>query len=675
MPSSIFSSFASKLCSFLSQKRFFLIINVIGALCLFGVIHLLFFNRFSSVTEWIFYVCVICCFIGAFFFKKFFLSLYAAAACLLIFLVCFLAYFSHLDTTYRIPPHESPLPFGHEKVLIIVPHEDDDMNLAACIFPSLAQNNDVHVLFTTNGDRSYGKESNKDLKALRLKEAMKALSVLGVQEDHVLFLGYGDCWMQAEHPDHHSTLKHWYHAPDDFPMMSESRETHTYGLSSKPCVHPGTLYTKRHFEEELKSVIESVNPSCIICIDYDSHHEHRALSLIFDKVMGKILKENEDYKPTILRSFAYSLAWNSEEGFFRDNLASTRMPYADGLMDEVNYFIWSDRLRMPSDQIVLTRTLVNNPVNISMNYHRSQMQGRHSKQPSMIKGDKVFWWRPTENLALHAQVTSDIPNADLLNDFKLGDSLDIYDKARKPFDYGWLTENAPAATATFTLKRPSCIRFIRLFSHPSPNNRISHLTIRLSNGKEIIINDLPPTGTPVNVQTGCDEILSGFSIIVDESHGKDAGLTEVEAYETEPKYPYSILKMQDEKEDFIYDYTLDCSGSMILSVYSSKSEDKERVHVCLTDNAPAQAKLEPLGEQRYRLTLPIGESCVVQLKDDADHVIDAAYITHPTKLSRFLLKMQRLADRSALNLQTCSDRIIYSPFYMWKVYQYILRRM
>lgn len=71
-----------------------------------------------------------------------------------------------------------------QKVLVIVPHEDDEINVAGSLMYHYVQSGaEVFCAFTTNGDYSFGAVT-------RMKEAWRSLQVLGVKK--VFFLGYGD---------------------------------------------------------------------------------------------------------------------------------------------------------------------------------------------------------------------------------------------------------------------------------------------------------------------------------------------------------------------------------------------------------------------------------------------------------------------------------------------------
>ena len=72
--------------------------------------------------------------------------------------------------------------FADKKVLIIVPHQDDELNLmSGAIEEYRKYGSEVYVLFTTNGDAVVTAEQ-------RLNEAINALECVGVDEEHIIFL-------------------------------------------------------------------------------------------------------------------------------------------------------------------------------------------------------------------------------------------------------------------------------------------------------------------------------------------------------------------------------------------------------------------------------------------------------------------------------------------------------
>ncbi len=122
---------------------------------------------------------------------------------------------------------------GHD-VMVFIPHEDDEINVAGATIYGLKQEG-FHVIcvFATNGNRSYLAET-------RIQEAAAALKTLGVPYEDIIILGYPDGGLDA------------------------ARSPCAHGL-----VHYGLSYTYRkdsrpasHFVLELKKQAAPVSVSC-----------------------------------------------------------------------------------------------------------------------------------------------------------------------------------------------------------------------------------------------------------------------------------------------------------------------------------------------------------------------------------------------------------------------------
>lgn len=75
---------------------------------------------------------------------------------------------------------------GDRPLLVIVPHEDDEINLAgSSIIAARKENLRVICVFLTNGDWEYPA-------FVRINEAIDSLKIMGVSEDDIIFLGYPD---------------------------------------------------------------------------------------------------------------------------------------------------------------------------------------------------------------------------------------------------------------------------------------------------------------------------------------------------------------------------------------------------------------------------------------------------------------------------------------------------
>ena len=149
------------------------------------------------------------------------------------------------------------------KVLFIVPHEDDELFVGGAMLANLAVDPkyEVYVLIATNGD--YNPEDSK----IRVKESIDALSVLGIEKNNIIFAGYGDEWQG----------QHIYHSKEDEAKISFGGFLETYldneSLDEWHYKRYGThsKYTRRNYVNDIADVISSISPDTIICVDMDSH--------------------------------------------------------------------------------------------------------------------------------------------------------------------------------------------------------------------------------------------------------------------------------------------------------------------------------------------------------------------------------------------------------------------
>ena len=79
-------------------------------------------------------------------------------------------------------------------LLVIAPHQDDEILSAFLLMHNvLEKNGTVNILYATNGDYR-----GIDYAYTRYYESLNALSLLGICEDHMLYLGYADTGMSKE---------------------------------------------------------------------------------------------------------------------------------------------------------------------------------------------------------------------------------------------------------------------------------------------------------------------------------------------------------------------------------------------------------------------------------------------------------------------------------------------
>ena len=541
----------------------------------------------------------------------------AAAAALTLAALFFAWKTAAPKAAYDAP--ETKAVFSGKRILVVVPHEDDDLNLTTGMLETLAGENEVYVLFLSSGDAGAPGET-------RVNEALGALSLAGVPEENVIFLGYGDNVPPGG--------IHIYNAAPGELVPSASGAVQTHAAPNHPAFREGTAYTRENLVSDLRGALEAVRADVIFCSDYDGHIDHRALSLFFDETLGRILAAEPDYDPLVLKGFAYSTAYNAPADFYESvNLLSTVCPGGERMENGV--FLWKDRVRLPVDAAGLSRSLYGCRSFAAAQCHESQtLQGY---APRIINGDKVFWQRCTGSLLYGAAVRVSSGDGAELNDFRLLHSPDLAGNA-PPYDAVWIPECGDAAREAEFAFPAADVTEIRLYDNPSPEDNVLAAEIVFPNGHRYETGAIDPAGTAVSVS---EPDCGSFTVRLLETEGGRAGLTEVEAYAGAHDALPPLIKLTDAGGHFVYDYRLPGGETQaLLSLYAPGA---------LGDIADYTVSCEGEGcsvsvaDGTLRVSCPRGSECTVTVTDTASAVSDSVHIAHETAAVRLVSTLEEYA--------------------------------
>ena len=369
--------------------------------------------------------------------------------------------------------------FNGDTVMVIVPHEDDEINVAgATIYGAIKEGLHVFLVYVTNGDFQYKAD-------IRYKEVKRMASIMSLPMENIHFLGFPD-----------NSGKELLATRDRvFVNHAGFSETHgSYGIIDYPTQYMGgpLSYTYNNLVLAIKDIIERFKPSTIIAIDEDVHVDHQLTSIAVEESICKVVKENSNYTPKVLKSFAYDTDFESINDYYAMHLQSTVQNrawiVADFLSTNNPMLLWEDRIRIPVPPDCRSLSLVGNPMFRALGAHMSQSSYKHG--PKLINGDQIFWQRRTDNLVLHATVTATSGNISKINDFLRYDSYDVTKKIANPEDYTWIPDDTDQeSTVTIRFDEPTEIKYINWFENVWFSNDIGHAlqgtTIKTSTGLEI----------------------------------------------------------------------------------------------------------------------------------------------------------------------------------------------
>lgn len=530
--------------------------------------------------------------------------------------------------------------YGGQRVLLLVPHQDDDINvLGGVIEEYVKYGSDVRVVFSTNGDY-YG------LQEIRFQEAIDALGAMGVPKENVIFLGYGDTWAEGG--------PHLYNAGTGMVMTSFHGSQETYGTSVKEVWREGAEYTIDNFLLDIESVILEYRPDVIYCVDYDYNLDHKALSLSFEKVMGKILKET-DYRPLVFKGYAYNSAWEAVVDFYADNLLPTHNVYDPGYPWSPRVYHWQERVRLPIHAEALSRSVISTRIHKALALYDSQNADLYS--PRIINSDKVFWQRHTNSLAIWAKVQVSSGNGALLNDFMLIECNDIVGE-RRPYDGAWIPEEDDSEKqATLIFDQPEDIHSIVLYDNPAEDSNVRNVRIEFSDGSALETGALDPLGAANRIEVDKTGITA-LTVTILEGEGS-AGLTEIEIFGDDRRETLKYVKIMDEEGNFVYDYWMDPSGAQSFRLFTSGVEDPAVTVSCDNDHCSAVWQ-----EGELLVECPVGERCTITV-DAGNGVSDSVVIRNPGMLQRKWIRFWLDCEEKVMELR--ETKLIHKRIFLWRM--------
>ena len=546
------------------------------------------------------------------------------------------------DAVYRAVDNGKKELYAGHRVMLFVPHQDDDINVLGGVMEEYVKyGSEVYVVFSTNGDFY-------DMADIRLRAALDVMGAVGIPEENVIFLGYGDSWDPAG--------PHLYNTESDKTMRSAAGYTKTYGIQGHEAYREGQLYTLGNFLNDIESVILEFKPDLIYCVDWDSHVDHRALSLSFEKVMGKILKEEPDYRPEVLKGYAYSTAWESADDFYGENLLSTQNVFEEPFVQQPRIYHWQERIRMPVHAEGLSRSAFSGGQSYLLRLYSSENAIMQATR--IINSDKVFWRRNTESLCYQAQVQTSSGEARYLTDFMLLESNDLVAGSHVYCDGTWVPElSDEEKRIDVSFREPVDLSRVVLYDHPDPEVNVLNARILFEDGMSIETGALDPGGAATAIEFE-RKTVSSFAVELTELQG-EAGLTELEAFGAQARQEPRFVKIMDEDENFAYDYWINPEGEQRFEVYVSGMAEENFSVSCVGDACDAR-----LENDSILVRCPKGKNCVVTVSSEDGSCSDSVYISNPSRAERRWIQFWLKFEMPAVERFTV-DRIQDRIFVCW----------
>ena len=560
------------------------------------------------------------------------------AIALCVVLVFSIIYVLAINYTFSGSFSLSTTLFDSKKVMIIVPHQDDDINLVGGLIEQYTQHgSDVAVVFSTNGDAHIEAD-------VRAAEVVSVLTPLGVKKENIYYLGFGDQWKAQTFGD--INIPHIYNSPDpDFVWTSARGKTSTYGAQSIPC-YLVQSYTRHNFVHSLESIILEIMPDVIFAVDFDTHIDHRATDLLFEEALCNVLKGHANYHPTVYKGFCYGTAWKAVPDFYGSlNLLSTTKP-DDSTWNQTAFgYSWENRVRFPVCSTNLNPVLFNNSVYQSFDRYASQCA--YMSTEAVLNGDKVFWARRTDSLLYHAEITVNGTETSLLNDFKLKDFPDI--SATHLVNSGVVSlHDCSVYVNTGDVTTTNCIY---LYDNPSKTDNILEGHIAFDDGSIITFGALNEEGSATIIPFQEKQIRQ-FEIVPTKTEGNYAGLSEIELYNNTHDLleKDTYLMAVDQHENFVYDYIIDASNSATFVLYRFPcAEQLNKEDVVLSFETDNKNNSYEWNNNSLTVNCANGSNCSITFSDG--NTATTFTVSNPSVLSRAYLGALHNIGKTAIDIK------------------------
>lgn len=416
-----------------------------------------------------------------------------------------------------------------KKALIIVPHPDDEINIAGQLILELKKKQiETFVLYTTNGD------AEKKIGNKRLYEAISALEILGIKKEYVIFLGYPNEW---------SGKKHLYNASKNELLISKLGKSETNSIPEHPewCFRNYSkhhLFTRNNFKKDFADVIRQISADLLVCVEFDSHPDHRATSLMFDEIIGEMLRGKCSYRPLILKKYVHEGVWYGEKDYYsipmRPTITSGKRKYANGDHElDSPCFKWEERVAFKTDKNTKTKYLKDNIIYCAAKKHKVTTAWYEMQR--VLNGDMVYWRRRTDNLLLESAISVSSGKSDCLTDFMLYGCTNVYEKTEPLMEqsrFVWTPYKDDAdKIIKIIFEERKCVKLLVIYEDCNAQNHIKRLIIT-ADGNTVYDGEVNNDGTGTVIKINGDRKIESIEIKVVDYCGTP-GISEIEAYSHE----------------------------------------------------------------------------------------------------------------------------------------------
>lgn len=427
-----------------------------------------------------------------------------------------------------------------QKILVIAPHEDDEMLAYAGVMrQAIEVGDEVRAVIVTNGDYSGG----TDMGQRRIKEAFDAQRLVGVPEENIYFLGYGDTGWAASGNDM-SFVGQLYRADNPDEVFTSHCSSQTYGNPAigKEDYHYQRTgshadYTRNNLLGDLQALIDEYRPDRIYTTSiYDFHWGHIGTALFTNEAILNIKRTDPAYSPIVCSSLIHardSAGGQDNSWPLIDNwsgpLKSFTMPSA---LEQTTPLRWNERISVSMPHVMNNTPREQNMKYQAIDVYESQLGSAWDRNYlySFTKSDEFYWEKEYSNIAVFAEVTASTEST-LTGQTKEKAIDGVADGYPRYPDKEWVS-NGELSGAWIQLdwNADHTVNKVVLYGRPNPSEQISSATLTFSDGTSVAVRALNADGRATVVEFA-PKTTNFIRFTVNSASGESAGLAEFEVYE------------------------------------------------------------------------------------------------------------------------------------------------
>jgi LmbE family N-acetylglucosaminyl deacetylase len=357
------------------------------------------------------------------------------------------------------------------------------------------------------------------------------MSTLGLTEQNIIFLGYGDgLLMELQNSPFPTTI-----------YTSNAGQTQTYasrGLGGTDyhnyLNHVHGAYNQATVLSDVEAVLQNFKPDEIYTTaSWDAHPDHQATGLFVAEAILALRKGGLSFSPKLYLTIIHA----PSDGYMSAGpnfwpwppfTPLVPLPIPHGL--SATSLDWNQIINFPVPAVMEDTNPSTNLKEQALNAYQSQMAATHNWLFAFVKKNEFFWlYNYSTNLALTATVAD---SSEASGQPGTAAANGIVDGYPNNFSQEWASVGQLAgAWIQLNWSQPITTSLIVLHDRPNTTDNIRAGTLSFSDGSSINVGTLPDNGDGLPVSFSPKTITS-VKFTVNQAVGLNIGLSEIEVYGT-----------------------------------------------------------------------------------------------------------------------------------------------